>query len=419
MSSSITIAYMLLSIRTCCPGPSNFAVPLNHIPVHLPRGGRDLRRLLGIPTGRVLPVRDSPPLAEEASTRAAAKMEHAAQANERPSELLCAGPLSRSTTAGPTRATGPAQSSKQGCVEAGGDHKPATPRENLRPLPEERDQRHPGYPDEDRQGLASQEESSNGDIAVSPSHGPASQHAARGDELSSASSCHRGGQGQTCTNRMAHEHRGLELPRLEPHRAQTSDRPQADTPPARRGHPIVDLPAPELKGRGNPKVRSDATDEHSGTARVPVRHLSFGGVPEGTNSQRNLRGHGEVDWLHVAESLNLIGVSMKKDSLPHMPLAKKLGDMVYRRPGPSTTRPHLTLTLNPTPVPTLTCHLQYQHLQLVLTARIDQARTVWTISAMKAFCPPRFRASDCKVATTAATSMPSCMDCAQFCNSAR
>ncbi|CAE7941833.1 Pol [Symbiodinium necroappetens] len=32
--------------------------------------------------------------------------------------------------------------------------------------------------------------------------------------------------------------------------------------------------------------------------------------------------------------LNLIGVSMKKDTLPSMPLAKKLGDMVYKRRGP-------------------------------------------------------------------------------------
>ena len=266
------------------------------------RGGRDIRRLLGLPAGRVLPVRDSPPIAEEASTRATAEMEHATQTPARPSRLLNTGPLSRPPTTSTSRATGgPPQSLEQGCAEAGGDHKQAAPRENLRPLHEERDQRHPGHPDEDCQGLAHQEGSGHGGTAVSPPHGPASQHAARGDELSSASSCHGGGQGQIRSHRMAHERRGLELSCLEPHRAQASGRPQPNTPAARRGHPAVKLPAPELKGRGHPKVRSDATDEHSGKARVPVRHLSFGGVPEGMNCKRNLRDHGEADRMHIAE----------------------------------------------------------------------------------------------------------------------
>ena len=265
------------------------------------RGSGDIRRLLGPHTGRVLPVRHSPSIAEEAPPRADTSLEPAASSATASLELRGPSTSSRPPTtssASPARSAHPPQQSR---LETRGDHQQVASRQDLRPLHAQRDQRHPWHPHEDRQGLAGQEKPGGGSAEISSQNGASGQHASRGDEPCPTSRCNGGGQDKAHPAGMAHPTGCLELPHLEPHGEETPNRSEQSSPAARGGHQTAHLPPPELEGRGDPTICRDETAEPPGAARSPGRHLSHRGVTARPSCPRALRDLGEADKLHLAE----------------------------------------------------------------------------------------------------------------------
>ena len=204
---------------------------------------------------------------------------------------------------------------------------PPSPREVLCDVHETRPGGHPATAHDGSQGVERQE-SQNARAARIPAQDVvASVHAARTPESCSEGVSNRGRPGEACPEGLADIGASLGIPSLGPP-GQAADPGHQAAHPACGPHPNTHVDVERAPWRDHPDFQIGASDAQDRSASPPATTFK---LEVSLRGQTALEMHEAFAKLAACSVTHLIGVSIKRDSLPQSPLARQLADLTYRR----------------------------------------------------------------------------------------